>query len=304
MNYILGGGLIGLLARDILGPDWKIIPYGRSVFYSFYPPLVDNYIIKNNTIDDYMARHAILPIYVKNAYSMAGSLLYHHNLCLHNWLYKVYGLNIPPHANDYYRMTNEYFVYGDCVEINRKLQAAYLDEIMGTKDSVGAKVTSIDNGVITTDKLVKLPYDKILSTIPLPQLLETIGVNYNLPSRDLWCYHIETDKLDLEHNTHVRVVDEAIDFFKVTQASKTTYVFHSTKQIIQPGRFFMSIIPGEFKLIAEVQIKNAIPCGEIPFIKELSDNHINCLGSLACWDDCLDVGSCIVRLVKNNAIKS
>ena len=303
MNYILGGGLIGLLARDILGPEWKIIPYGRSIFYSFYPPVVDNYIIRNSDIDDYMSRHAILPVYVKNAYSMSGSLLYQHNLCLRNWLYKVYGLQVPPHADGYYRSTNEYFVYGDCVEINKKLQTTYLSEIMGAKENIGTQVTDIRDGVITTDKDIKLPYDKILSTIPLSQLLKTVGVTYNLPSRDLWCYHIETDKLDLEKNTHVRIVDEAIEFFKATQVSKTTYIFYSTKQIIQPGRLFMSLIPGEFKLVAEVQIKEAIPCGEIPFIKELNDNNINCLGSLASWDDCLDVGSCIMRLVKRNAIK-
>lgn len=299
MNYILGAGLVGLIARDILGPDWKIIPYGKSTFYSFYPPFVDNYIISNSEISDYVGKHALIPIYTKNAYSLSGELTYNHNICIDKWLYKVYGLQTPPHAAGYYKHVGDYFAFGDCIEINKKLQQQYIREILESKETIGTSVTKIADKIITTDLGKTFEYNKIISTIPLTVLLNTMGIRCDLPSRDLWCYHVDTEKLDFEKNTHIRIVDNHIEFFKSTQVSKTIFIFSSTSQIVQPAKYLMSLIPGKFELKAEVELKNAIPCGPIPNISEVAEADIMCVGSLACHDDCQDIGSSILKLVKS-----
>jgi len=50
MNIILGSGIIGLLAKLILGQDWKIIPFYRSRYFSFNPALDDNFIIRDEIL--------------------------------------------------------------------------------------------------------------------------------------------------------------------------------------------------------------------------------------------------------------
>ena len=82
MNAILGSGLIGMLARDILGDGWTLIPVGRSRFYSFQPALADNYIAIDETINEYMKRFTFLPLIHKTAFSLGGELTYNKHLVL------------------------------------------------------------------------------------------------------------------------------------------------------------------------------------------------------------------------------
>lgn len=295
MNIILGGGLVALIARDILGSKWKILPMGRSMFYSFTPPLADNRVVKDNIIDSYMDQFSTIPIYTKVAFSVAGQLTHNANLSLKLWLQKVYGADLPLHADPYWRTHLEYWSYGDCKDMYRVLQERYADEILNN-DKTWKKPKIIGDHKITTETTV-LEYDRILSTIPLHALLGYMGQTHNLPGKDMWCYHLLTDSLDFEGSTHVFVCDTEIDFYKVTQLDKTNFVFYSTKEIERPATLFMALMP-KFELVGETKVPRAIPCGPIPDIAFLKENNISCVGSLAAWDDCQDVGTCIKRLLK------
>lgn len=296
MKVILGGGLVALLARDILGSGWTIIPYGKSRFYSFNPPLCDNYVIKDDVIDDYMNRFALIPSYIKNAFSLGGQLTYNHNIGLDPWLEKVYGGMRPSQADPYYRSHIDYFGYGDCLEIYRRLQQQYVNEILDNQDKLGKAVVKIHDHRIVTDTGVEKEYEHIISTIPLPALTTAMGRKYEFPCRDMWCYHIKTD-WDMEGATHIRVADQHLEFYKVTKVNQVDYIFYSVNQIVRPGQYFMGILGKKFELIGEVNFQEAIPCGPIPDLLEVTMADITLMGSRAVWDDCLDIGSNIKRLV-------
>lgn len=297
MNIILGGGLVALLARDILGPKWKLIPIGKSQYFSWQPALADNYIIKDDTIDEYMSEYAFIPMVHRIAYSYGGQLIFNPAVALEHYLNKLYSPYIPPHASAYWSKRGDIIGYGDCVDIYRRLQLKYKDEILNNNNEYGSLVR-IKDQVITTSSGKHIEYDELISTIPLPSLLANIGVTaIDIPSKDMYCYHIQTGSLDLEGATHVFVADPEIDFYKVTQLNKVNYLFYSTKQIVRPGAYFINFM-NKFELIAETMIPKAIPCGQIPELINIKENKIMLLGRSAVWDDCLDVGSCIKRLVK------
>lgn len=130
----------------------------------------------------------------------------------------------------------------------------------------------------------------------MPVLMALLGQKVEMPSRDMYCYHLRTSKLDWEGRTQLFVVDPQIEFYKASKLSKEDYLFYSTTQIDQPGKYFMSFIE-KFELQGEICVPNAIPCGPIPEFSMLPDNHIYAMGSRAQWDDCLDIGSCIKRLI-------
>ena len=295
MKIILGGGLVALLARDILGSDWKLLPIGRSLYYSFNPPLADNFIIKDNIIDQYMDQFAYVPIYMKIGFSFGGQITNNANLCLDNWLYKVYGKDQPPHAKAYWGAHLEYFTYGDCCEIYRQLQDRYSTEIINNSEL--GKPTKISNHIITTSAGKQIEYDEIVSTIPYDALLQLLNVRYEMPANDIFYYHIKTDALDFEGNDQLLVADQEIEFFKAYRHGTSSYIFQATKEIVQPARYFMSFMK-RFDLIGAVQVARAIPCGVLPDCKVVSDANISCYGSTASWDDCQDIGTCCKRLVK------
>ena len=54
----------------------------------------------------------------------------------------------------------------------------------------------------------------------------------------------------------------------------------------------------DFKLIGEIHYPQATPCGPIPNFPEVEAADISCIGSRAAWDDCMDIGTCIKRLVR------
>lgn len=300
MKVILGGGLVALLARDILGPDWTIVPVGKSRYYTFNPPLTDNYVVVDPSIDDYMRQFAVIPILHRVGYSYSGQILFNTALPLSRWLTKVYGGNVPPHANAFWKNRIDFFGMGNCIDMYATLQAKYKDEILANHEKYG-KPTKIAEHTITTATGVKFDYTKILSTVPFPVLSEWMDLGIAVPGRDEYFYHIATDQLNFEGATTLHVVDPEIDFYKVRQLNKTNFIFHSCTKIEYPGRYLMTWLP-KFELVAETVIEKSICCGpDMHDIQELKDADVACMGSHAAWDDCLDIGSCIKRLIKMRA---
>lgn len=296
MNLILGGGLIGLLARDILGPKWTIIPYGKSRFYSFSPPLADNFIIHDDEISEYTKLYVgSPPLFIKSMYSFGGQLTSNHAICVDEYLNKVYGPSVPRHAKAMMSKRFEFFAYGDCADIYRTLQEKYQSELVANSEKYGVITKIQDDHTIITSTGVRLEYNKILSTIPIDVLVGYFGEKVALNSKDMWCYHLETDKLDLENSQIVYAVDPDIEFYKVNSLGNAQYVFYAGKRIEKPGAYFMMFIK-DFHLIQETTIPQAVPCGNIPNI-DVNSRGIYCIGSSAVWDDFLDVGSCIKRII-------
>ncbi len=296
MNIILGGGLTALLARDILGDNWTIIPIGKSRFYSFNPPLADNYVVRDDIIDEYMQRHTAMPLMYRIGYSLGGQILFNTNMVLNQYLAKLYGDMIPPQAGAYWKDRIDYFGSGNCVVMYNELREKFKSEIAENNVKFGMP-SGISDHTITTDK-GKFNYSKIISTIPLPVLLKWMNITWpGLKSNDEYCYHVRSDCLDFEGATHLFVVDPEIEFHKATMLNRLNYIFYAKKRIEYPGRYFMAFVK-RFELIAETTIEDSMCYGPIPEIAELGEADITCIGSSAVWDDCLDIGSCIKRLVK------
>ena len=295
MNVILGGGLIAMLAKDILG--WTVIPVGRSRYYSFNPPLSDNFVVSDAATNDYMKQFTALPIMHRVAFSYAGQVMFHPTLALQPYLAKLYG-KVPTHIEHIWKNRLEFIGHGDCLDMYKSLQEKYKIELADNNTKYG-KPKSIKDHVITTDTGVRIAYERIISTVPLYALIEWLGyAALDLPSRDLYCYHIRTDCLDFEGATQLLVADPEIQFHKVAMLNKANYVFYSCNPITQPGQYFFNFMQ-RFDLVAETAVEKAICCGDIPDVSEvLSTNGIECIGKSAVWDDALDVGSCIKRLLK------
>jgi len=295
MKIILGGGLIGLIARDILGSDWIIIPIGRSRYYSFDPPLADNYVVRDDLIDEYMREYTIVPCLYRIGYSYGGQILFNTTIPLSPYLDKLYGGNVPPHASSYWGNRIDLWGYGNCIDMYMRLQEKYKDEILNNNNIYGVP-SKISDHTITANK--QFEYDEIISTVPLPALLGWMNVSWpELKAKDVYCYHVRTDCLDFEGATHLFVADPEIEFFKASMINKQNYIFYAQKKIEQPGQYFMGFMK-RFELIAETSVPESICCGHIPAISDIDDADITCVGSSAVWDDCLDVGSCIKRILK------
>ena len=297
MKLILGGGLTALLTKDILGPDWTIIPIGKSRHYSFNPPLTDNYIQQDETILEYIKQFYVIPLLYRIGYSYAGHITFNHAVALNKYLTKLYDENVPPHAGAYWSSRTDHFGCGDCFDIYRTLNTKYESEILANNLKYGKPIKIKDN-VLTTSTGSNLEYTQIVSTVPLYALLEWNGISgLELPSKDIYYYHIRTNDIDFEGATKLLVVDSEIDFHEAVMLNKENYIFKSCKRIEYPGRYFMQFMK-KFELIAETSIEKSVCCGPIPNIPELKAANIVCIGKSAVWDDCLDLGSVCKRLIK------
>lgn len=297
-NIILGGGIIAMLARDILGDSWTIIPMGRSRFYSFIPSLADNFIISDSTTSDYINQFAALPIIRKIGYSFNGEILFNNRLILNDLLNKLYHDHIPPHVHAYWSGRDIITTIGKCTDIYRELQNRYKNELLNNTNKYGY-VDKIINHTIYTTEGIAIEYDRIINTIPQNAMLGICKHDIKLPALDTWYYHLRTEDLDLDNSDITYVIDPHIEFYKVTRLDAINYLFQSHKQIEQPGNYFIPFI-NKFDLIGETMIEESVPCGPIPNISLFEDLDIVNIGSLATWDDCLDTGSCIKRLINLN----
>ena len=299
-NIILGSGIVGLLAKLILGPSWKIVPFYRSRFFSFNPALDDNFIIRDEKLDQFINDiNKILKtpmLMYQRSWSIGGELIKRADkeLC-YSWMYKLFGNDVPSQSEAYFAGKMSMFVYDMRVnQLYQELTNLYLDELK--KNSAEGQISEIgDHYYIINDK--KIEYDKMVSTIPLNALLNFMNIKSNLSAKTIHYLHIETDGLNFEGANQVLVVDSVTDFFKVTNIAPNRYLFYFHKDVPNPGTYMMGYIP-KFEIIDGTSIESAIPYGNTPKLDDLESKDIFCVGSSAQWDWCMDVGSCILRLLK------
>lgn len=296
-KIILGGGVIALLAKYILGDDWTIIPFGRSRFYSFMPALADNFIINDPKITDLIENLGGKPRYpYQIRYSIQGELMPFSISICDAWLDKVFKGNPPPHATAYYKSRQNFFVYDLRVnKLYQDLQSRYRVEL--TDRSKIGDVTEIGDHFIRIGN-TKHDFEQCVSTIPLHALLPLCNMNgVSLERSPMWMFHIQTNDLDFEGSNQVFVVDQAMDFYKVARIREDRYLFYCNREISQPGPYFMNFMPKGFDIIDGTMIPDAIIMDNKPKV-DLGRLGITCVGSYAEWDWCADVGSCIMSLLR------
>ncbi len=296
MNYILGSGVVGLLARFILGDKWSIVPFGRSRFYSWEVPLYENFISRDDEIDALLVDFGTKSIgheYTR-AYSFLGDLHFGHqpHLC-QSWLNKLFGDTEPPSQSLPYLSTRSKFNIYD-IKVNKlyeKLQNIYSQELTNQ-----AKLTSIGNHTLNFGGS-SIQFDNIISTIPHHALLGLLGFECDLKHVDVHYAHVVSSTLDLEGANQVYVVDPGISFYEVRIIAKNHYLFQFNVDVGDIGLRLLSII-GDCDIVDGTCVRKTIPCGEMPSTDFLADRGIFCVGSDAQHDWCSDVGSNILRLAR------
>ena len=301
MNFILGSGVTGLLAKFILGDDWTIIPFYKSRFYSFKPPLCDNFVIADPQIDGVIAGMSLptAPVLVRRAYSSQGGL-YHQDkdgALATAWLHKLFDGDYPLHALPYMKSRTQVWAYGGVrvSELYQTLMNSYREEL--AREARLPQVTAIREHRIEQGDTAR-EYGKIVSTVPLKVLSKLTGRDFHQRFKPIHYIHMYAPSLNFEGASQVFVVDPVLSFFKVSAVAKSRYLFYCHQEIPNPGQYFMPIIPGDYELIDGTMVPDALPLGQMPDTKWLDALDIFPVGSFAQHDWCADVGSNILKLLR------
>jgi hypothetical protein len=294
-RFILGSGIGGLLAREILGDGWQLIPFGKSRFYSHSPPIADDFITRTDDTVKLLsnigrstdARH------YQMAYSFCGELIFSDESFVKlEFIDKLFGQDEHPLAQRLLRSelvvhtTKASDLYGLLFE---KFKTEILTSIekFGVVDKIRDHCLKMQNGTFE--------YDHIISTIPLDVLYEYVGNNAVLPYKDCWYYHIKTPSLNFEGAQQVYVADKLFDFYKVNRISDNEYIFHCLRDLNEPLRYLGAFLKDKLEILNTTSLKKAIPVGAPPIVK-LDD--ISPIGCHAQWDYFVDIASTIKRICK------
>ena len=294
-KYILGSGLVGLIARDILGEEWKIIPQNVSRYYSYPVALADDFITTSNR-GDYSFILTPDKKVLKRAFSWGGQMVFAPLRWIADaYTSRIHGEPIPGFLNvvEMEAMVSK----TSCHELYGQLLEKYMDEVTAAHEKFG-KLIAIERGTIKTEKLA-VEYDQIVSTIPLYALGDLVGVEYDLPSKDVWIYHIKTNELDFEGADQVLVVDEESSFYKVNRIGPNDYIFFCLEEVKTPTEYFGLFTNNNLLVMNRVHCEAFIPIGAPPDISAFEkDYSIKCVGSHAQHDALADIGTCILRIFR------
>jgi hypothetical protein len=300
-KFILGSGINGLLARFILGDKWQIIPFGRSRFYSFSPPLADNHLVFHKDIDDIIRRIGFNPTIDKmmRAVSYNGQLIFSDESFAKNfYLAKLFGEDRHPAGSLLLRHELNIYRYATATEVYSSLQKLYKNEINEAIQKYGTiNNINMTSHVFDTDKGT-FEYSALISTIPLDALLTYIGNQMPLPSKDVWYYQVTTPTLNFEGAKQVFVADAPYDFFKVDRLGNNQYTFHCHRDLGNPEVYLGAFTNNKVSIDNSTHMIKAYPIGPPPSVSNLELNNIHPVGSHAQWDYFMDVSSSLRRLTK------
>lgn len=297
-NLILGSGIVGLLAKEMLGSDWKVIPFYRSRFFSYNPALDDNFIISDPQTDGFIRGLVgnVNNFTYKRAWSVGGQIVpeFNSTMCA-AWLNKIFGIDgVPSQSMVYYNNRMNLPIYD--IRINSLYENLLNNNIETLKyeNSLG-KVTEIGDHYIIRNG-IKEDFDNIISTIPLNVLRSLMKLpDIGLRSKALHYYHIQTESLDFEGYNQLFDINSSFDFYRASLVSPGRYLFYCHNEITNPGIYFMPILRS-FDFLDGTSVDRALPMGPAPSLDSYESMDIFCVGSYAQWDWCMDVGSCVLRL--------
>ena len=299
MNFILGSGITGYLAKRIL--EWPFIPFKQSRYFHFEIPWSDNFIKYDEKIDEFMSK--LTPknsakIIYKQPFSYKGQLLYEQDVAKEIYLEKVYGDNVPKVAQALMKTT--FTVYPITAKmLHDSLFNRYKDAINENVAQYGElDKIDINNHQMMFKNGKTVEYDKLVSTIPLDALCNYCGVDMKLKARTVVYYNITTEAIDLEGASQSLVSDLDFKFFKVQMIGKNNYVFWTFDILDNPYQYFGPFIGYRMDVIEAKRILDVIPIGNPPDMSMFESNGIYCVGSNAQWDDFIDVAASICRILR------
>lgn len=298
-NVIFGSGIVGLIAKYILAGDWRVVPFAKSRFFSYNPPLDDNFIIRDKEIDEAINAFGgkISSHFYRRFYSLDGQLISEHdeNICI-AWLSKIFGNDYPPQSLPYWSRRLVVPIYD--LRTNRlyeKLSNHFMPTLV--EENKKGSVTEIGAHYFIQDGR-RVDFDNAISTIPLNTLLGLMNRDgVSLKAIPVHYLHVYSSKIDLEGANQALVADGILDFFKVTNIAKNHYLFYFLHEIPQPGAYLLPVI-GHADILDGTSVADTIPLGSIPNIDWLDEYGIFCIGSCAQFDWCADLGSNVLRLVR------
>lgn len=311
-NVIFGSGIVGLIAKKVLAGNWTVVPFGRSRFYSFNPPLADNFITSDKDLDPLVKDLCgdTRTFTYERAYSKGGQLVSEHDpaVCT-EWLNKIFSLQggrlsgstgggelVPGQALAYMGKRLSFPVYGARVnQVYQQLQNEF--GTMLKAEAAKGQVTEIGKNYYVRGGQ-KHEFDRAVSTIPLDALLDLMSMdNSRLTYADEHFVLVKSSNIDLEGYNQALVVDAMIDFYRVTNIAPQLYMFCFLNDIPMPGNYLMPII-GAAEIYEGTRISKAIPTGPTPDLSWMDEYGIACIGSYAQHDPFADVGSNMLKLVR------
>lgn len=303
MNVIFGGGLVALMAKKFLGPDWSIVPFGRSRYYSYQPPLADNVIGRDRRIDRAMATicgHQPAVLLYGRGLSVAGAIVRQFEPGLiQRWATKVFGAELPSQVPLYWRTRSTQQIYDvRASDLYCQLQAEYLGQLKslatcGTVSAIGAHWYEL---VGPDGQKRRVDFERAISTLPADIMAGLCNLAVTLPARTEQFVHVASEALNFEGCNQLFVVDDTIAFYKVINVAPGRYVFYFADDHQDVGRYLMDFItPGD--ILDGTSIARSLPAGEIPILSTFESYGIFSVGSHAQWDSCACLGSNLLRLV-------
>lgn len=302
MNFILGSGIVGRIAKCILGDGWTIIPFNKSRYYEFYPSLADDFLVCNPKVDDFLTDIGIPfsggRIFLKRGFSVGGQLLFNNSpMTIEPYLKRTYE-QLPKIPSDIF---NDRMVYSlSCNKLYSFLFDKVVEHLRNGTENFGDSVESInlEKKEIKTNKRT-FEFDKIISTIPLNALYKFLHKQALFESNDVFFYYLISEQVDIEGCTTAFVVDSHIEFHKVSLVKPDHYLFWCYNILDNPYTYLGSIIGHRMEIEGSWFVEEAVPTSPPPSdLKKLEEDGIFCVGSNAQWDDFMDVSSTILRLIR------
>lgn len=281
-KFILGSGIEALLAKDLLGSDWKIISPGKFN----KNVLVGEYLIYDERIDDYlfslMGNHNIN--YLHNAISVNGSLLYN-NLFFNDYLSRIYNDNIT--INHISRVIKDFvqIVYNhiNVYRLYDKLSQKYTDIIYSKDIKIQNHKLIIDN--------VEYEYDRIINTLPIYVFNKIFGTDIEHVSYDatiVLCSFSNEVESDV-----VYVLDREIPFHKFMKWNGM-YVLFFVGRIDKEPKIIYDILHN-LNIYSVYTIDNYYH--EFDLIDHIG-NDIYMIGRHARNDDAMTISDVVLNLMK------
>jgi hypothetical protein len=296
-KFILGSGIIGLIARHVLGASYTLIPFKRSRYYSFQTPVADDDIVYNEHTAGLLRTLQIISTsqYFPTAISMSGQLFFNKDTWSNLIVDKLYGDEPHPLASKLLSADIQAHSAHASVLYTTLLEK-YRDDI---NSAVQWNIDSIAQNQITINGQIH-DYDSLISTIPLNALLSLTKLRSFLKSKDYHVFIIGTDQFNLEGAQRCFIADMAIPFWKANVINNSTYQFFSNGQVEGADAIFSLLTNGRYQVLASTVVKEAFPCGAPPIelLNRLKLDGIECIGSNARWDYFYDIATSLNHILK------
>jgi hypothetical protein len=292
----LGSGLIGLLARHILGDSYKFIPFKKSRYYSHKVPIADNEIVVSEGMHDVL-KSLNLPTtkeFFPTAISIGGQLMFNRWAWAGHITQRMYE-DKHPFATKLLSQDVDAFRIS-AQKLYEILLSEYIDEVKKHEKTEVIRIS--DHTIETSEGAIK--YDKMVSTIPLNALLKMVGMGHFLEAKDYHVFLVATDMFNLEGARRCFIGDRSIPFWKANVINRELFQFFSNGIVEGADVVFSLLTKKRFQIIADTVIKNAFPMGAPPtgIYEELKKLDITCAGSNARWDYFSDISTSVNSILK------